>query len=383
MTDGERTDLVDSVRQAFELATRLGWMSHDPYDLLLSPFARPVQASSQFAARVLVQAGKRSGTGIRRLLRVPEHEEPKAISDFLRAATMLVRDSEWAAGYVDDLSHRLEAASIELVQGRGWGIGFPYASRFVNVGRGVPNLYVTTQACQALLDRYDLDGDERALQTAREGCRFILDGLGSFEHRGHRWLRYWAGSDTPTINVQASGASLLARASLATGDERFARTADEAVGAILSTQRADGSWPYSDDERGTFVDSFHTGFTLQGLTEYAGHRDGAGAPGVTEAIERGFAYFERHLLTPEGLPLGFADGKPSLDGQNVAQCIQTLVLCGRTPNAYRGALRLWDIGIRGLLAADPPGRTGPFPALRWTVGPAVLATAHLVRAAMS
>jgi len=367
-------DLLEPVRSTFELGARLHWQSHDPFDALLSPLGPPLQRVSQLAARVLVQAGKRSGTGFRRLLRVPEHEEAKTFSDFLSAAAILAPDADWAGAYVDELSRRLRAAATELPAGRGWGYAFPYTSRFVSAG-GVPNLYVTTAACQALLDRYDLDDDPAALGAALDGCRFILDGLGWIEHGGSPWLRYWPGSESPVVNVQASGASLLARAARVAGDDRFAGAADRAVEAVLSTQRPDGSWLYSADGRGGFVDGFHTGFTLQGLVEYAAHRtDGLD---VADAIGRGLAYFEQHLLTADGLPRGYADGKPGLDGQNVAQCIQTLVLCDGGPSACERAARLWRDFVRGLLTGESEARS--YPALRWDLGPAVLATAHLAR----
>ena len=377
--DATRAELVDAVRPAFELAARLHWTSHDPFDALLSPLGRPVQSASQLAARVLVQAGKRSGTGFRRLLRVPEHEESKTFSDFLSAATMLAPDAAWAGEYVEDLSRRLGAASTELPAGRGWGYAFPYASRYVNADRGVANLYVTTAACQALLDRHDLDGDRAALDAALDGCRFILDGLGWIEHGGRPWLRYWPGSESPVVNVQASGASLLARAARVAGEDRFADAADLAVEAVLSTQRHDGSWLYSADGRGNFVDGFHTGFTLQGLVEYTAQRAADRRLDLADAIGRGFAYFERHLLTEDGLPRGYADGKPGLDGQNVAQCIQTLVLCGGGPADRERAVRLWRSFMRGLLTGESAARS--YPAIRWDLGPAVLATAHLSRSA--
>jgi hypothetical protein len=332
-----------------------------------------VQARSWFAARLAVQAGRRSGTAARAALRVPVHEEPKAIADFLRAASLLAAAGEpWAAAYAPALAARLRTASVPTDAGPGWGLAFPYASRFISVERGVPNLYVTTVVCQALLDYHDLAEDRVTLETALDGCRFIVDGLGSFERRGCRWLRYWRDLDTPTINVQASAASLLARAG-ARGNERLLPAADAAAATVVATQRPDGSWPYTDDGRASFVDGFHTGFTLQGLAEYAALRGSAAVPGAAEAAARGFSFFVDHLLTADGLPRGAAGGKASLDGQNVAQCVQTLVVCGRGPHDLGAAHRLWRLCLPQLLG----GGSDRFPALRWTVAPATLATAYL------
>jgi hypothetical protein len=223
---------------------------------------------------------------------------------------------------------------------------------------------VTTAACQALLDYDDLTQDTRARVAAEEGGRFILEDLGWFECGGKPWLRYWPGRETPTINVQASAAALLTRLGLRDA-------ADQAAEVALCTQRPDGSWPYSVDSRAQFIDGFHTGFTLQGLAEYAtlGGRHRAAA---AEAVERGFLYFAAHLLTPDGLPRSVADGRPGLDGQNVSQCIQTLVACGG-PDDFKAAGRLWHAYVEPLL-----GGGGRFTALRWNVGPAVLATAYLL-----
>ena len=318
-----------------------------------------------------MQVGKRSGAGLRRALRVPPHEEPKALADFLRAASALAAHGEgWASAHADDLSARLLARSVVVEAGRGWGLGFPYASRFVNVDAHTPNLYVTTAACQALLDYHDLTRDATARAEADAGGRFIVDGLGWFEHGGEIWLRYWAGLETPTINVQASAAALLARLGRSADADRAARV-------VVATQRADGSWPYSADGRASYVDGFHTGFTLQGLAEY-GARRGVRDAAVDAAVERGFAYFKRHLLTPDGLPRAFADGKVDLDGQNVAQCVQTLVVCGGEDDRA-AAVHLWRTQVEPVLT----GRGGRFPALRWVQGPAVLATAYLLAAAAS
>jgi glycosyltransferase involved in cell wall biosynthesis len=366
--------LAAGAREAFELGRSLDWKSHDPYDLLLSRLGHAVQTRSWLGARVVVQVGRRTGSGVRRILGVPEHAEPKALAEFLRAAALLgAAGADWTAAYGPELARRLVECSVATPHGRGWGLDFPYASRFISVERGTPNLYVTTVACQALLDHHQLTRDPSALHTAVEGCRLILDGLGSFEHDGRPWLRYWRGLDTPTVNVQASAASMLARAGAVTGDDRLLRWADAAAGAAVAAQRQDGSWPYSVDGRADFVDGFHTGFTLQGLAEYAAERGSGALAGTTDAVARGFDFFTEHLLTEEGLPRGLADGKVSLEGQNVAQCVQTLVVCSPDARHHRHAHRLWQLGLARRLA----GRGTRFPELRWTVAPAVLATAYL------
>jgi hypothetical protein len=373
-----RDELVGALREGLELGARMDWRSHDPYDLLLSPLARAVQAHWWFGARLVVQAGKHSGSGLRRIVGVPQHEEPKALADHLRAACGLIHQREESAeAHAAELSERLRKSAVCTETGLGWGLDFPYASRFVNVGARTPNLYVTICAVQALVELLDLRREPATVDAVAKGTRFIVDDLGTFEHDGLRWLRYWTGLEAPTVNVQALAASLLAQAGATLEDERMLSAADEAAETVIRTQRPDGSWPYSTDGRASFVDGFHTGFTLQGLSEYAARR-GTNADAATAAVERGYAYFLSHLLTPDGLPRGFSDGKVSLDGQNIAQCVQTLVVCG-APADLEHAFKLWRLGVAGPLrgAASAEGR---FVALRWRSGPAALATAYLLGA---
>lgn len=374
-----REALTNAARRAFEIADGLGWKSYDPFDLLLSPYTRRVQRTSPLAARGLVQIGKRSGSRLRRLLRVPRHEEPKALADFLRAAVILAENGEeWASEYVAELSRRLRRRAVAGPRGHGWGVEFPYVSRFGRMESGAPNIYTTTQVCQALLDDFLLTRRYSALEAAREGSVFILEGLGTFDHGGRRWLRYWSGFSDPIVNVQASAASLFARLGGELGEERILQAADVAAETVVASQRSDGSWPYSDDGRAQFIDGFHTGFTLQGLAEYVSTRK----PPISEAertLQAGFAYFKEHLLTPAGLPRGFADGRVSLDGQNVGQCIQTLISCGDMAADTRSAVRVWRIKIETDVIGARRWGTG-FPALRWALGPEVLATAVLLRA---
>jgi len=374
-----RESLVGAARRAFEIGASLTWSSHDPFDLLLSPYLGRMPGISSYASRVLVQIGKRSGSGIRRVLRVPQHEEPKALAEFLRAALIMAECGEsWAGDHVGELSHRLRALAVNANEGSGWGIEFPHVSRFGLSAPRKPTIYVTTVACHALLDEYELTGDRAALEAAREGCRFIFDGFGSFEHAGQQWLRYSQGQSNRIINVQASGASLLFRFARTLDDDRLLRTADRAAEAVLAAQRPDGSWPYSDDGRAPFVDGFHTGFTLQGLAEYASLRGERAISRLDESLSSGFAYFREHLISSDGMPLGMADGSVSLDGQNLGQCIQTLLVCG-TPADAETAFRMWDVGFGVDLRGGRLPRHAKFPALRWTLGPAVQATAYLLR----
>jgi hypothetical protein len=383
-------------RASFELAEHLEWASYDPYDLLLSPRLRGLPSRSPLAARVAVQIGRRSGAGVRRALGVPRHAEAKTLADYLQAATLLARASyAWARGYTDGLAGSLIGAAVGQPAGLAWGLEFPYASRFTTAPPRTPNIFVTTSAACALLDVHAVTANANVLEAAAAGCRFLVDGLGSFERGGLRWLRYWPEQDDTVVNVQASAASLLARAGAALADPELSEVADEAAATVVACQRSDGSWPYSCDPRASFVDGFHTGFVLQGLAEYLDARDGIGVvvPGMCQAgarevpgtaveardaLARGLLYFRERLLTPAGLPRARPGGPASDDGQTVAQCVQTLAVCSPRRSDLELARRLWERGLDERTVWTP--RSSRYTALRWTLGPGTLAGAHLLAA---
>src|SRR5690606_34265818 len=99
-------------------------------------------------------------------------------------------------------------------------------------------------------------------------------------------------------------ASLLARLG-ATGDESLLDEALRAARFTAAAQRADGSWPYGVTGRNSWVDSFHTGYTLVALSEVAA---AAGVAEFDQAIERGLDYWRRAFLV--GPAVSFYPGEP-------------------------------------------------------------------------
>jgi hypothetical protein len=281
----------------------------------------------------------------------------------------------------------LAAKAILTSSGQGWGLEFPYVSRFVNVRARTPNIYQTLNAILAFLDVYDYYGDLRALDLAKNGLIFITEGLGCFKRDGQLWFRYWPGCDDPIINVQASMACLLTRLGNILQDHSLLEIANRSVETVLSMQRANGSWAYSADGRAKFVDGFHTGFILQGLAHYLKYTKTNNTHAAREKFNKGFLYFNEHLMTDAGMPLGVADGPISYDGQNFAQCIQTMVICGDGEGDIQKGHTIWENMIKikqlNLVVQSQNNYRKGYPQLRWTYGPAVLATSYLLSTEMT
>ena len=362
--------IISTCRRGFELAAAVSWSSHDPFDFLLISGGDAVRARSALAGRALVQLGRRGGAPIRRVARVAPHQEAKAIADFLSAAVLVSSDpaGEWSEHYVGQLGHQLCGLALPTPHGCGWGLGFPYASRFVSVPARTPNAYTTISCVLALACAADKTGDERLLSTAQAGARAISFDLGIVRDGARRWFRYWPQNDACIVNVQALIAGCFARLGRMVGDPRLIDEAGLAAEITSAAQREDGSFPYSLDERGAFVDAFHTGFVLEGLSRF---RSAGGELGAS-SVPRGLDYLQARLMAPSGLPRSSPDGPVAQDGQNVGQLVQTLAVCG-DPAQMRRACEIWQ-------AHAQPRPFRPAASLRWDIGPVVLAGAHLAGA---
>jgi hypothetical protein len=371
---GQVEELRQYLARSFAVASEAEWKSFDPFDVLASPLLSKLQRLSPFAARAAVKCGKLAGARLRRALGVPLHAEPKALADFLESAVRLVHLGEtWAEEFASSLVAELRQRATPVGAAQGWGLGFPYTSRFVNVDAGVPNAYTTIVASDALLSAGAVLESTASTAAALGGCAYLTDVLGTFRHDG-QWLRYWPHSTDRIVNIQASAAALFARAGSVSAENRMLELADEAAASVLAAQRDDGSWPYSMETKGHFVDGFHTGFTLTGLAAYACARGPGRVASAETAVRRGFAYFQEHLLSRDGLPLGFADGAVDLSGQNAAQCVLTHLVCASGPRSVERATTVWRAAFR----QQPAPRR--FLDLRWTLGPACVAASALLEA---
>jgi hypothetical protein len=376
-----RAVLLAYCQRGLSLAAEAGYRSFDPFDALDCPVGRVLFRASHLGARVAVQAGLRSGASPRRAFGIPMRTEAKAVADLLAAASVLSGYKAGATASVDDLVDLLSGLSVPTPHGRGWGLSFPYASRFVQADAMTPNAYTTTCVAGALLDAAVHARRDDLVGLVSEAVSFVTEDLGWIRRPQGNYVRYWRGVDMPITNVQALVALLAVRTAAATGDERLREMAHVLVRSVLNAQRGDGSWRYSEDGGAEFVDSFHTGFVLEALKGFVPLGESGIVREVESALEIGYVYFRAHLLDGEsGLPLATSDGATTSDPQSVAQCAATLASSG-VPNDLETAWRTF--GHFPVLERErvmqPRGISGgSFLSLRWHVGPAVLAAARMI-----
>ncbi|HKO18896.1 MAG TPA: prenyltransferase/squalene oxidase repeat-containing protein [Acidobacteriaceae bacterium] len=217
-----------------------------------------------------------------------------------------------------------------------WGYPFPWETVFGTIPTQTPLITTIPYAYEAFQQTYRLDGDDRWRQIMHSIAQHVLHDYGKIPYSDT------AASCTYTpfpqysryeVNANAYRASLLTNAAIEFSDAGYLRAAEENLNFVLETQNPDGSWYYSVDGRRTFVDHFHTCFVLKGLAKI---EKLTGNSSCTAAIERGVAYYTRHLFDESGLPRPFSRAPRFTvyrrELYDYAECINlALLLQGRFP----------------------------------------------------
>ena len=314
---------------------------HDPFDALLSPLARPIR-SLRWPAVAWTQLRRRSALDLAPLLRIPPHENPKALALVLEAR--LRNDAVEAA---EPLVDRL--LDLQTPEG-GWGYPFPWANRHFRAPAGTPSGVVTGFVVRALRARLaHQDAPERIAAALTRAADFVSRRLPRLRTSEGLVFSYTPGDDRAVYN-----ASLLAAEVLATvGREHEA--VDAAVDTVLRVQTPDGLLPYGASGRDAFIDSYHTGYILSSLRRIQADGvlpDGFG-PRIEDVVDRGLAAWRRTFRIAEGV--AHRPGQPyPVDLHGVAQGILTLLeFENRLERALDEACELAEWALRD--ARNPDG----------------------------
>lgn len=349
VTAGEAEAALAALGRVDEHLRRIDYTGPDPYDGLgvawsaKLPRGRPKQA--------LVQAIKRSPVDLRGYLAVPPVRMTKTLA--------LVVMSLMAAPWLPDARERAELLADEIEARRnddgGWGYEFDVQTRWAFYPTGASNAIATAFAVEAL------HAIGRPIPTSVRAWieRDLVHPEG--------FLRYTAGSNTLVHNANVLAARALYRAG--GRPEQVTR----AVARTLEAQRPDGLWEYGAGPGLEWIDSFHTVYTLWGLSDLE-PLDAAIAP----ALEAGTAAWSSRCFDADGSPWYYADRAGKVDVHTAAWALLGAQgLCGRVdPSADVHTAA----SIDALLAMQRPhggfGAAGEPAYPRWSSAHAMFALAH-------
>lgn len=322
-----------------------GW---DPYDGLNSKVfqAVPFFRKSAFFRLAMIQGFKRSPVNFRRLALVPKGYNAKGIGLFLQGYCNLysaVRQNPYLADklgteiellkQINNLSDLLLSLRSEGYSGACWGYNFDWQIRFSHLfPKNTPTIVATSFCATALFEAADLTGREDLRKAARSSADFVINDLHRKEHLGGILFSYspLPGNDT-VFNASLLGTRLLSYCYKDTGKQEYKDLARQSALACCNSQAEDGSWVYGLLRVQDWIDSFHTGYNLDGLSAY---EEITGDKSFHDFIERGVRFYIEHFFESDGCPKYYADKKFPIDIHCPGQLPVTLSRLGRL-DAYR------------------------------------------------
>ena len=321
-----KKQIQDRIKAMDRYVSTEGFDSYDPYDGLSSPFSLML-FNSQLLQRVWQQAIKRSPVNVRSFIGIRKMSHTKTISDFASAYCLLYHSTrkEDYAVKARALLSRLKNMNSKSSQGTAWGLRFKFATRFVTAHADEPNIFQTINAIHSFLDGYECLGDASYLPIARDGMDYLINDLGYVETEQGIYWNYWKSRPVIIYNVSGLMIGLCARYGKAVNDKSLDNVTRQLARYIYASQNEDGSWYYSLNKKGHFIDGYHTGYILEGLCRAINNR----VIEIDNNFLKGAEYYLKAFFTENLLPKYFHNSLNPFDGQVVAQAIQTLYFLRR------------------------------------------------------
>lgn len=326
-----------------------GW---DPYDGLKSRVAHwllPLKHSAVLRLCV-IQGFKRCPVNLRQLALVPKEHNAKGIGLFLQGYVNLYRivKSQKAKGeglgteedilkkiqYLADLLLEMRSDKMFPGQYHGacWGYNFGWQARRLFLFPAYTPTVVATNFCAtALMEAYEITGEQRYLDVALSSAEFVLNDLHRYypdEKDKNKFFFSYSklpGNDT-VYNASLLGARLLAFCYKYTSKQEYLEAARASVRACVEGQKEDGSWVYGLLPVQNWIDSFHTGYNLDALIAY---EEQTGDLQFHAAIEKGFKYYVENFFESDGTPKYYHNKMYPIDIHCPGQLFVTLARLNR------------------------------------------------------
>jgi len=303
-----------------------GFAGYDPYDGLNSVLFQsiPFAPRSRHAKLIWIQFFKRSPVNFRKFTLVKKDFNPKAMGLFLASYCKLFKidNRREYRDKMDFFINRINQDISKGFSGACWGYNFDWQARAFLQPKFTPTVVASVFIADALIDAYEITGDELLLKTARSTCDFILKDLNrTFDGEGNFAFSYSNLDNSVVFNASLLGSRLLARVYSFTGETLLKEEAKKSVIFCCKHQRPDGSWPYGTYSFHQWVDNFHTGYNLECIHDFVKY---TGDHSFLTHLEKGFDYYINTFFTSEGVSKYYNNSTFPIDIHAPAQLVITL-----------------------------------------------------------
>lgn len=317
-----------------------GW---DPYDGLNSRIfqALPFFKNSALCRLIVIQGFKRCPFNLRRLAMVPKEYNAKGIGLFLQGYCNLykaiVAKPKLASNFgtssqieerINELAELLITLQTKGYSGACWGYNFDWqARRLFLFPKYTPTVVATNFCATALIDAFEVTKNQKYLDVALSAAEFVMNDLHRAECNDGFLFSYspLPGNDT-VYNASLLGSKLLAYCYHYTRNKMYYDAARESVIACCNGQSEDGSWVYGQLPVQSWIDSFHTGYNLDGLIAY---EEMTGDKSFHHYIEKGFDFYIKNFFETDGCPKYYHNQKYPIDIHCSGQLFITLYRLGK------------------------------------------------------
>ncbi|MEO8852876.1 MAG: hypothetical protein ABI359_03800 [Ginsengibacter sp.] len=305
-----------------------GW---DPYDGLNSSVFQsiPFIPKNRIARLSWIQFFKRSPINLRKIAGVEKEFNSKGLGLFLASYCNLYK-MEPSHEYLEKIrffSNELLAIQNKDYSSSCWGYNFDWQARAFFQPKNTPTVVATVFIASALLDAYEITGEEKLLNTARSSCDFILNDLNrTTDAKGNFCFSYSPLDRSAVFNASLLGSRLLARVYSFTKEIHLIEYAKKSVAFCCEYQQSDGSWSYGTLPFHQWIDNFHTGYNLECISDYMKYSNDNS---YKSQVNLGFNYYINTFFTKEGIPKYYSNSIYPIDIHSPAQFIITIVKLGK------------------------------------------------------
>jgi hypothetical protein len=199
--------------------------------------------------------------------------------------------------------NELLATATRTANGFGWGMKFRWHTIDGVIPEGTPCHTQTAYVYELLAALHGATSDPNYEAHLREIASHVCRDFPEW-WLGKALASAYSTHDTRrVVNANSYRMMLLLDAGKRFGMQEYTDKGLATLEYVLSMQREDGSWPYSESEG--FVDTFHTCFVLKNLVK-TNRILGNGASRAQEAFQRGLAYYLSNLFDASGYPVPFS-----------------------------------------------------------------------------
>lgn len=336
-----------------------GW---DPYDGLNSKVLRKILPlkHSALLRLVVIQGFKRCPWNLRRMFLVPKQHNAKGIGLFLQGYCNLLKivtkDNTLAStiGTTEQILEKIHYLSDLLIsmQSKGyhgacWGYNFDWQSRRLFLFPAYcPTVVATCFCASALFEAYELTKKKEYLDVALDCANFILKDLHFDDYKGEKMISYSPLQGNYLVsNASLLGSKVLAYCYKYTKKDEYLEIARSSVKACCLGQAEDGSWTYSQVPPKQWIDSFHTGYNLDGLMAY---EKLTGDKSFHDNIEKGFDFYIKNFFNEDGSPKYYHNEQYPIDIHCPGQLLVTLHSLNKYDDYYHLADKVLEWTIKNM-----------------------------------